>query len=209
MRRSVIGGGLVSLLVGLGMAAAAGPHGPDTAPWRSSAGPSVRPSEQPPSGNQGLFRRWFGGSKQAAAQEPAAPEKAGAPSPPTAASPAPKPANAAADQPRDASAMRQREENAWLRRQAVCRKLLEIALETNDGELQRMAEQLDERVWAAYVQRTAHLPAGRATMFEGDEKILEKHLQPDALTSRPAPPTPQAAKDSERGGRAAVVEGKR
>jgi hypothetical protein len=74
-----------------------------------------------------------------------------------------------------ATAERRQEEATFLRREAVCDRLLEIAVQTDDLELLRRAEQLRERSWATYSQRTAHLPGAKG-VFESDEQILEHHL---------------------------------
>jgi len=74
-----------------------------------------------------------------------------------------------------AAAQRAREEAALLRRQSVCLKLRTIAAQTNNEELRRKADQLDEQAWNTYVQRTAHLPGGSAGESL-DEATLERHL---------------------------------
>jgi hypothetical protein len=87
-----------------------------------------------------------------------------------------------------AAVVRAREEAALHRRQAVCLKLHEIALSTNDEELHRKADELDRLAWDTYVQRTAHLP-GSAAAFESDEQILTQRLGPRAEDGRSLPPT--------------------
>ena len=57
-------------------------------------------------------------------------------------------------------------EAAFLRRSAACLKLQEIAVQTNDPELLKRAEQLSDRAWATYAQRTADQPAGDAAQDE-------------------------------------------
>jgi hypothetical protein len=84
---------------------------------------------------------------------------------------APKPVSFGAS----ATAVREREERAYLRRQAVCDKLHEIAAQTHDEELERKVRQLDERIWALYAQRTSRLPSADAVV-DMDESILDKHL---------------------------------
>jgi hypothetical protein len=106
-----------------------------------------------------------------------------------------------------AAVERERELQALLRRQQVCLKLMQIAAETRDEELQRKAESLDERARAVYAERTAHLPSCKNAVFESDEKILEKHLGPAdsaagrsaerAFESRPAVPAPSQARNRE------------
>jgi hypothetical protein len=67
-----------------------------------------------------------------------------------------------------AAAERAQEENALLRRQAVCNKLRTIAAQTNDEELRRKADELDDRAWSLYLRRIAHLPAGGGRDTPGD-----------------------------------------
>jgi hypothetical protein len=76
-----------------------------------------------------------------------------------------------------------REKNEWLRRVAVCDKLRDIAALTNDDELLRKADQLDQRAWETYQKRTARLPAGAAGL-QADERILERRLGPSANTAQ-------------------------
>jgi hypothetical protein len=71
-----------------------------------------------------------------------------------------------------------------MRRLEVCDKLKEIAIRTNDAELLRKAEVLDERARTTYAQRTAYL-RGTTASFESDEKTLDKYLAVTApATSR-------------------------
>ena len=56
----------------------------------------------------------------------------------------------------------------------ACDKLRGIAQDTNDSELERMVDQLEERAYAVFLQRTA-TPASSSS-FESDEKTLEKRL---------------------------------
>ena len=51
---------------------------------------------------------------------------------------------------------------------AVCDKLAQVADNTNDEKLMHEVEELKERVWAIYQQRTANLSNGPATV-EPDE----------------------------------------
>lgn len=119
----------------------------------------------------GLLDRWFG-KKEKPAPKPAPKPEKDEPKKPVAAKPAD-----------DSAAERQREQDVLLRRLKVCDKLAEIALQTRDEELQRMAEQLDERARTAYSQRVSHLPCSSAN-FESDEKVLDKHLGPAADGSK-------------------------
>ncbi|OAI47006.1 hypothetical protein AYO44_10395 [Planctomycetaceae bacterium SCGC AG-212-F19] len=76
----------------------------------------------------------------------------------------------------EAAGTRQQELQVLLRRQKVCFQLMQIALETNDSDLLRKAEQLDERARTIYSQRTASLPGHAADELMTDEQMLEKHL---------------------------------
>jgi hypothetical protein len=73
----------------------------------------------------------------------------------------------------ETAALRAREETTLMRRLEICDKLKEIALRTNDNDLFRKAEVLDEQARAAYTQRTASARAGR---FESDEKSVDNYL---------------------------------
>jgi hypothetical protein len=72
-----------------------------------------------------------------------------------------------------------REQAAFQRRQAVCDKLLEIAVANNDKELEQLAEELNTRAWALYTRRTARLQAV-ASEKGLDEQILDQQLGFDA-----------------------------
>jgi hypothetical protein len=74
----------------------------------------------------------------------------------------------------EAASERAREEAILMRRLEVCDKLKEIALRTNDGELFRRAEVLDERARTTYAQRTSYLGGngGLAT----DTVALDRNL---------------------------------
>jgi hypothetical protein len=147
------------VMAGSALASAAEPDG------------GAKPGRSPASAEGGTwFQRWFGpGEKPPAAkpviripeEEQQAEETPALP----------------ANQVDEAAAAREKEMQALFRRQMVCLKLMRIALESNDEELLRKAEQLDERARSIYTQRTAHLP-GRS--FESDEETLKRHLgRPD------------------------------
>jgi hypothetical protein len=115
-----------------------------------------------PSG--GWFTRWFSFGKQAPEKKAAEKSKEATPAP------------TKAMLLQAAAAQRAQEEAALLRRQGVCLKLRLIAAQTNDDELRRKADQLDQRAWNSYVQRTAHLPTGDASPAS-DEAVLARHLE--------------------------------
>ncbi|MCS7046727.1 MAG: hypothetical protein NZO58_10255 [Gemmataceae bacterium] len=51
------------------------------------------------------------------------------------------------------AARKLRAELDWKRRAEVCQKLRQIAFETKDDELDRLAERLDQRAWDVYVRQ--------------------------------------------------------
>jgi hypothetical protein len=87
---------------------------------------------------------------------------------------------------RNVAAERSREEAELLRRLAVCDKLMEIAVRTNDNELFHRVEVLDERARSTYQQRTAALGT-RLNNLEQKVKTVDK--RPAAkTTSKPSQP---------------------
>ncbi|MBI3408641.1 MAG: hypothetical protein HY040_09825 [Planctomycetes bacterium] len=83
---------------------------------------------------------------------------------------------AAANVPQAESAaqVRVRAQMELMRRQEVCDKMREIAFQTSDDELRRQADQLDQRAWDAYVQKTSRVAGTR--MLTPDEQALESRL---------------------------------
>lgn len=73
------------------------------------------------------------------------------------------------------AAARVRAEMELLRRQEVCDKLREIALQNGDDELRRKADQLDQRAWEAYLQKTGRTQGNRGALT-ADEQALEAGL---------------------------------
>ncbi|MFN4257993.1 MAG: hypothetical protein ACK4RK_01750 [Gemmataceae bacterium] len=116
----------------------------------------------------GLFKRWFGAKDQKQTQpEPAKRDQQ------------------AKDQPEEqeeslsnSAAEREQELNTLLRRLEVCDRLRDIAFQTQDEKLTRLADELDRRANAAYTRRTT-VP-GQRPIFESDEQILEDHLGAEA-----------------------------
>ena len=72
------------------------------------------------------------------------------------------------------AARRLRAELDWKRRAEVCQKLRQIAFETNDDELDRFAERLDQRAWDVYIQRV-----GGGSSLSLDERVLSERLGVD------------------------------
>jgi hypothetical protein len=119
--------------------------------------------------------------------------------------PAPKPAPIADE----GTALRGREEAALLRRLAVCDKLKEIALRSNDSDLLARAEALDERARTTYEDHMARLRAG-SKQVDLDEQILEQHLGAAASAKRVQGPALTASANAQNhGGRATAQEDKR
>jgi hypothetical protein len=79
-----------------------------------------------------------------------------------------------------------REQAAFQRRVAVCDRLREVAIETNDTELDQMAQELNARAWAVYKQRTAKLEAAPREK-DLDERILDKKLGIDLAPEETKP----------------------
>jgi hypothetical protein len=69
-----------------------------------------------------------------------------------------------------ASASRQRERAALDRRNEVCDRLMEIAVRNNDEAMQTQIEQLRDRAWDIYQQRTAGLSSPGPMADPADEK---------------------------------------
>lgn len=108
----------------------------------------------------------------------------------------------------NAAAIRAREQAAWERRSQVCLKLMDLANQQNDMDLYRRAEELEQRAWAVYLQRTAHLPAG-SLAAETDEEIIARRLgdKPTGVKSGAAL-TSGTAKNKDRNSQAAAREEK-
>jgi hypothetical protein len=73
------------------------------------------------------------------------------------------------------AAGRSREEAALLRRLQACDRLKDVALRSDDKDLLRRAEELEERAQTAYRQRTARLQRS-GDRFESDEKTIDRFL---------------------------------
>jgi hypothetical protein len=73
----------------------------------------------------------------------------------------------------EAAAARRRETAAYLRRQAVCDRLRQVAVQNGDDALYQQAQDLEDRAWAIYQERTAGLPGG-AALVDGDEPAPAK-----------------------------------
>jgi len=151
----------------------------------------------PPEQSPAWVKRMFGPAAKPAPAKPKTPPVAVAKAPVDKA-PAPARPTSKVD---EAAVQRDRELQVLLRRQAVCLKLMRIAMDTNDDELMRKAEQLDERARGIYAQRTADLPGNQAA-FESDEHVLERHLGPtsSAIGSLVDPAAPQTAVGQARAG---------
>lgn len=79
-------------------------------------------------------------------------------------------------------AQRLRAEQDWERRAEVCQKLRQIAFDTNDEELERLADRLDQRAWDLYLKRSGGAPA-----VSLDERVLAERVGIDFNLLSPAP----------------------
>ncbi len=136
----------------------------------------AKPAASASSSTPSPFGKWFS-PRKAQDREPSS--KADQPST--------KPANVGAGLSRRASQVDQaaadqaREQAVLFRRLAVCNKLMEIAVQTNDDDLMRRAEELDERAWTAYGQRTGYLH-GNGGNSAIDGETLSKNFGPPGKT---------------------------
>jgi hypothetical protein len=73
-----------------------------------------------------------------------------------------------------AANQRKHEEVKYFRRWEVCNKLRDIADQTDDTSLRHKADQMEERAWAVYIERTHFLPSGGAGA-EPELKIGERN----------------------------------
>jgi hypothetical protein len=106
------------------------------------------------------------------------------------------------------AAIRAREQAAWERRSQVCLKLMDLANQQNDMDLYRRAEELEQRAWAVYLQRTAHLPAANIAA-ETDEEIIARRLGEKTATGKSdAALASGAAKNKDRNNQTAAREEK-
>jgi hypothetical protein len=95
-----------------------------------------------------------------------------------------------------------RELNAYLRRMQVCDRLRQIAYDTNDAELERQADELEEQARLVYERATSRLPLAGSP----DETALGQRLGTGSAT--PGDP-PGKGRGRDDGGRAALKgEGK-
>jgi hypothetical protein len=95
---------------------------------------------KPAAAGSGWWTGWFGGKDKPEAKKEAADRPLAEPS-----------------LVERAEAVRQRELKNYLRRIDVCDKLAQIAEDNNDQQMLSQVEEMKERVWAVYQQRTAHL----------------------------------------------------
>jgi hypothetical protein len=109
---------------------------------------------KPASSGSGSWGGWFGSKDKPEAKKQATDRPAPGPSP-----------------VERAEAVRQRELKDYLRRIDVCDKLAQVAEDTNDQQLLSRVEEMKERVWAVYQQRTANLaPAGMPSETDGAKR---------------------------------------
>lgn len=95
-----------------------------------------------------------------------------------------------------AKAIRAKEEAAFLRRQEVCLKLMEYASQLGNKNLYKRAQELEDRAWNIYIQRTSSPMLSRA-MKQNDVKILDENLSTDKDRAAKALLRPGASGQSE------------
>jgi hypothetical protein len=99
-----------------------------------------------------------------------------------------------------AAATRKRELAAYSRRMEVCDRLMEVAVANNDDAMQARIEQLKDRAWELYQQRTGALSA--SSSLSPDEAVLD-HKLGAGLSGRSLTATP-ADKSATGGGQASL-----
>ncbi len=129
--------------------------------------------------------RWFETKKSEPAAE-ARRENKGKKEPPGKVEPAP--LSSPVD---EARIRRQREETALWRRLEVCDRLREMAMQTDDEDLLRQADDLAERAFSVYRQRTAGLSSGATAEALADADPLQAldkkgRRTGDKVSQRPA-----------------------
>jgi hypothetical protein len=96
--------------------------------------------------------------------------------------------------------VRQKAQWELMRRQEVCDKLRQIAVETGDKELSRKADALDQRAWDVYVQQTGGIKSNPSA----DEQFLESRLGMQAAQRSQDPGTVNGTASATLAGRAAA-----
>lgn len=76
-----------------------------------------------------------------------------------------------------------REKADWIRRAAVCDRLREIAAVTSDDELDRQAEQLNQRAWQVFLKRTSQGATAQAGL-RSDEATLTQPTRPSTQSGQ-------------------------
>jgi hypothetical protein len=196
MRKLVTWGLTVTLTLGLGMAAARAADADEDAGDAKSA-----PRASGWRWNPALVKM-FGGDTKVAPEKPAEKKTAAADSKQPKKSEASSRAARAADESVSEQA---REKQILFRRLAVCDKLKQVANTTNDIGLLHRAEELEERAWTTFNQKTA---SGRPNdgKFSSDERVLDQHL--GLVQNKKAPQDAQAysVNSRDRNGRSSPKE---
>lgn len=172
---------VAALLIGAGLASTA------TAQPMTRGG---RPVGAPSPGE--LFNYWFGDSselKNKSAKKDGKDSKDNKAKPTTEKKSAAKPTVAEKPETEEkpvaekATERFEREQRAFMRRLAVCDRLRQVALQTNDESLFRKADQLQEEAWSHCLERTGMVPVdGDASATDKD--ILDQHLGSDSRSTR-------------------------
>jgi hypothetical protein len=119
------------------------------------------------------FRNWFGSDPSEVAEKTSKAKPGPAEDPPPGV--APRRAHIEA-----AAAFRAEEEMKLHRRNEVCDRLLRIASDSNDHQLERMALELSSRAWEAYQERTRNLTTAAARQADLDRLDRELPVTSDS-----------------------------
>lgn len=130
-----------------------------------------------------LYDQLFGGGKTKTAKQKGSKAKAPAAAPAKSQAAADKPAAEEKPVVEKAADRFEREQRAFLRRLAVCDRLRQIAIQTNDEGLFRQADQLQEQAWSLCLERTGMVPVEDEAL-PVDEAILDQRLGTESRATR-------------------------
>jgi len=89
----------------------------------------------------------------------------------------------------EALSTRAQEEAKLHRRQDVCLHLRQVARDTSDADLERLAQQLDQQAWEVFLDKTSRLPGGTARAADLDRLepgLPSRASDADRLTAPPS-----------------------
>lgn len=142
----------------------------------------VKPEEKP-----GWFQRWFMPKKKADPKKTAQDKKRE------------QQAELAKlqAQAKQAADERRREEANYLRRLQVCEQLMQVACEKQDENLQRQAEQLEDRVLESYQKRSSEAISAVQSCATEEDVLKQKLGAKESGQSLRAAKTPTAPRDAQ------------